>query len=328
MSTRAVEGQWLLADLALIRLQGPDATGFLHGQLTNVVQGLPPDQARPAGYCTAQGRLLANGIVWSSDAAAACFMVSRDLADSLLRRLRLFVLRAKVTLAVDDALCIHGVCGGSSVPAVLHALPAWARRDLDGATWIVAPHSSADLPAAWRIGHAIGHGLDASGTVRPVAGNSAGAGGEARSDGGQAAWRAAYLSSGWPWIRAASQDVFLPSGLDMDLNGSIDFRKGCYPGQEVIARSHYRGTVKRRMAYGTAPWPADVAAPQAVADLYPAGDPAGRPVGRIIESVVHQGRLHAAVEITLSDWPAMRYAVGSPEGAELVMSPPSGLESA
>lgn len=328
MSARAVEGQWLLADLALIQLQGPDAAGFLHGQLTNAVQDLPPDQARPAGYCTAQGRLLANGVVWSSGAATAFFMVSRDLADSLLRRLRLFVLRAKVTLALDDSLCIQGVCGGPVVPAVLHALPAWSRRDLDGATWIVAPHSSVDLPAAWRIGPDLGHEQDPSGKPPSVVDAAAGTGSQARSDAGAAAWCAAYLSSGWPWIRAASQDVFLPSALDMDLNGGIDFRKGCYPGQEVIARSHYRGTVKRRMAYGTASWPEGVAAPQAVTDLYPAGDPAGRPVGRIIEAVVDQGRLHAAAEITLSDWPAMRYAVGSPDGAELAMTPPPSLESA
>ncbi|MBV2180258.1 MAG: folate-binding protein [Castellaniella sp.] len=307
MSISAVEGHWPLADMALIHLQGPDAIGFLHGQLTNAVQGLPADRAHPAGYCTAQGRLLANGMIWSSGTDAVCFMVSRDLAEGVLRRLRLFVLRAKVTLSLDDSRVIHGVWGGASVPTALHTLPAWSRRDLDGATWIVAPHSTVDMPAAWCIGAGFDQPHDAAGA---------------------AAWRAARLASGWPWIRAASQDVFLPSALDMDINGGIDFKKGCYPGQEVIARSHYRGTVKRRMAYGMAPWPADRPAPVATTDLYAAGDATGRPVGRIIESAVHQGQLHVAAEITLTDWPAMRYAVESPDGAELTMNPPRGLESA
>ncbi len=329
MSISAVEGHWPLADMALIHLQGPDAIGFLHGQLTNAVQGLPADRAHPAGYCTAQGRLLANGMIWSSGTDAVCFMVSRDLAEGVLRRLRLFVLRAKVTLSLDDSRVIHGVWGGG-VPAALHTLPAWSRRDLDGATWIVAPHSTVDMPAAWRISAVSDSLNDAAGT--PLLGAQAvvvtDTDDEAWANDSAAAWRAARLASGWPWIRAASQDVFLPSALDMDINGGIDFKKGCYPGQEVIARSHYRGTVKRRMAYGMAPWPADRPAPVATADLYAAGDTAGRPVGRIIESAVHQGQLHVAAEITLTDWPAMRYAVGSPDGAELAMNPPRGLEPA
>ena len=294
-----VEGQWRLAEQAIIHLQGPDAAGFLHGQLSNAVEGMPEDTARPAGYCTAQGRLLANGVVWRRGADSLDFMVSRDLAPELLQRLRMFVLRAKVQLSLDETRTVLGVAGASRVPAALHGLPAWSRRAIEGADWIVAPHAAPQAPAAWRIGPE-----DPAAT--PASGES-----------GAAAWDAARLDSGWPWIRAASQDVFLPGALDMDLNGSIDFRKGCYPGQEVIARSHYRGTVKRRMALGVAAWPGDTPAPGAGSDLYAAGGDAARPTGRIIEAAVWQGRLHVAAEITLSAWPAMRYAVGSPDGPAL-----------
>jgi len=307
-----VEGQWRLAEQAIIHLQGPDAAGFLHGQLSNAVEGMPQDTARPAGYCTAQGRLLANGVVWRSGDETLDFMVSRDLVPGLLRRLQMFVLRSKVRLSLDEARDVQGVAGASRVPAALHGLPAWSRRAVDGADWIVAPQSTLRLPAAWRIRS----GDPAAATVSPASDES-----------GSAAWDAARLDSGWPWIRAASQDVFLPSALDMDLNGGIDFRKGCYPGQEVIARSHYRGTVKRRLALGAAAWPRDIPAPGAGSDLYAAGGDSARPTGRIIEAAIWQDRLHVAAEITLSDWPAMRYAVGAPDGPALALRPASAADA-
>lgn len=312
MNAYGVEGQWRLPEQTVIRLTGSDTVAFLHGQLSNAVQALPDDLARPAGYCTAQGRLLANGIFWSAAPQTIDLMVSRDLADGLLRRLRMFVLRANVTLTQEDARAVSGVSGASQVPAALHGLPPWSRRDLGGDTWIVAVHTRDNAPAAWRIsGQAR---VDAEGDVASA------------PDGGSAAWRAACLINGWPWIRAASQDIFLPSALDMDLNGSIDFKKGCYPGQEVVARSHYRGTVKRRMAAGVAPWPAGQPAPAAASDLYEAGGDAGRPVGRVIEAAVWQDQLAVAAEITVSDWPAMRYAVGAVDGPLLALQAPRGVD--
>lgn len=288
---------------ALVRVQGPDAPSFLHGQLTHGVTGLASDQAAPAAYCTAQGRLLANGVLWRAQDDQFVWMVSRDLAADLIKRLRMFVLRARVTLDLDDAWRPQGAVGTDIVPEALHALPAWTRASIKGADWIVAPMSRPGQPAAWRL-----------------AGDSA----DVLAADGEPAWAALRLAGGWPLIRAAARDLFLPASLDMDLNGTIDFAKGCYPGQEVIARSHYRGTVKRRMAYGAARWESGASASPLASDLYAAGGEAGRPVGRIIESAVHQGWLHLAAEITLTDWPTMRYAVGAPEGVMLDMRPPVG----
>ncbi|MGB6218764.1 MAG: folate-binding protein [Castellaniella sp.] len=291
-----------LPECALVRIQGADAASFLHGQLTHGITGLGDGLAAPAAYCTAQGRLLANGVLWRVPDEGFVWMVSRDLTDSLLKRLRMFVLRAKVTISLDETMQVWGALGAQAVPAALHTAPAWTCASIEGADWIVAPYSRAERPAAWRLAATAPDEADRAGPIRDDA------------------WTAARLAGGWPWIRAASQDQFLPASLDMDLNGTIDFAKGCYPGQEVIARSHYRGTVKRRQAYGTAPWTAD--APALPADLYAVGDAAGRPVGRVIESAVHGGLLHVAAEITLSDWPAMRYAVGAPDGAPLEMQAP------
>jgi folate-binding protein YgfZ len=285
-----------LPDCALIHVQGSDADTFLHGQLTHGVTGLGSDLAAPAAYCTPQGRLLANGVIWRTGDDHFAWMVSRDVADGLIRRLRMFVLRARVTIELDDTPQAWGTWGAGTVPAPLHGAPAWTRASIGGADWIVAPMSRAERPAAWCL------------SDTPPATSGA-----AEDD----AWTALRLAGGWPWIRATSQDMFLPASLDMDLNGTIDFSKGCYPGQEVIARSHYRGTVKRRMAYGTTPWVPGTPALPPGSDLYASGGAADRPAGRVIESAVHRGLLHVAAEITLSDWPETRYAVGSPDGAVL-----------
>lgn len=304
MEGLATNGFQPLPGCALVRIQGPDAPSFLQGQLTHGVTALGDGQAAPAAYCMPQGRLLANGVVWRMGDDDLVWMVSRDVADGLIKRLRMFVLRARVTIGLDDAPSVWGAWGAGAVPDVLHGSPAWTRASIGDADWIVAPMSRGDRPAAWRFEDTAPTGADA-----------------AEDD----AWTALRLAGGWPWIQAASQDLFLPASLDMDLNGTIDFAKGCYPGQEVIARSHYRGTVKRRMAYGTVAWSQDASALPPASDLYAAGDTtAGRPAGRVIESAVHQGVLHVAAEITLSDWPEMRYAVGAPDGAVLDMRAPSG----
>ena len=227
-------------------------------------------------------------------------MVARDLAEGLVKRLRMFVLRARVTIETDASLPVWGVLGAGAVPAVLHPAAAWTRATIGDADWIVAPMSRASQPAAWRIG---------------------GAAPEAAAPDG-AAWAAARLADGWPWIQEASREQFLPAALDMDLNGTVDFTKGCYPGQEVVARSHYRGTVKRRMAYGTTPWQPGTPALPPAADLFIVGDETGRPGARVIESAAHQGVLHVAAEITLADWPTTRYAVGSPQGPVLDLRAP------
>ncbi|MGA0584737.1 MAG: YgfZ/GcvT domain-containing protein, partial [Castellaniella sp.] len=268
MESLETNGFQPLPGCALVRIQGPDAPSFLHGQLTHGVTALDDDQAAPAAYCTPQGRLLANGVVWRTGDGTLVWMVSRDVADSLVKRLRMFVLRARVTIGLDDAPRVWGVWGAGAVPDALHESPAWTRASIGDADWIVAPMSRGERPAAWRVADAAPAAAD---TVEDDA------------------WTALRLSGGWPWIRAASQDLFLPASLDMDLNGTIDFAKGCYPGQEVIARSHYRGTVKRRMAYGTVSCPPDALALLPASDLYAAGDAAGRPAGRVIESAVHRG---------------------------------------
>lgn len=289
-------GRWRLTRQALIRIQGPDARAFLHGQLTSAVATLDDTQARPAAWCTAQGRLLANGPIWQTAADSFDWLIAHDLLEPMVRRLRLFVLRARVTISAPSGFCVAAALGGG-VPPALQALPSWAMACAEGRRWIVAPMSTPAQPAAWSLGQEVLAGaVDDDGT-----------------------WAAARLAGGWPRVRAATSERFLPSALDMDLNGTIDFRKGCYPGQEVIARSHYRGTIKRRMAHGILP-PAQAAlADPDVQDLYAVQEPDRGPVSRIIESVRHAGALHFVAEITVSDDPRSPYAWGSPDGPAVTL---------
>ncbi len=313
MTASIIQGKWRLPDHAIIQAQGADAFHFLHSQLSNAVEGLGRDQARPAAYCTAQGRLLANGMFWQHSDTTIQWVVSQDLAEGLVRRLGMFVLRAKVTLTLEPRWHVWGATGPQWVPAALHQQPVWSRLDTEDDTWIVAPHSQPHAPAAWCIRAT----ADPTHAAKAIPNDV-----DDLASKGAAIWQAARLDSGWPWIRSSSQDMFLPSALNMDTNGSIDFKKGCYPGQEVVARSHYRGATKRRMALGGAVWPDTQEAPAAGSDLFAAGQAPGRPVGRIIEAIATPGRLHVAAEITLTDWPQTTYAIGNPDGVCLDLTLP------
>ena len=291
------EGIWQLPDQAILCAQGRDALPFLSGQLTRVVDAEDASRACPSAYCTAQGRLLANGALWTGPDQSLRWMVSCDLADSLIQRLQRFVLRQDVTLQRLDALTVLGASGLRVVPAELHAAPPWTHARIGAEEWVVAPQSVPGAPAAWCI------------TSQP---------GEAAAT--AASWNVLRLAAGWPSIRKAATEQFLPSALDLDLNGTIDFHKGCYPGQEVIARMHYRGTVKRRLAVGhcadPGPLPSTATGPGDLYPLRPNGAPAA---GRIIESVIHEGRLQVAAEVSLADRDDLEFRLGGPTGPVLVL---------
>jgi len=232
-----------LPDLAVFEISGADAVSFLQGQITNDIAGASPLNARLAGYCTPQGRLLATMVVSHAqplaDATPALrAIIKRDILAQTIKRLSMFVMRAKaklsetpclvrgITLAADKVAAFESKLG-SPLPAAV-----WEKADTDAGTWVAAP-SSGD-PRWWLIS-----GTDQATAVESllqhcVAGPSEN-------------WHALDISEGLPWIEAATQDLFIPQTLNLDLIQGVSFTKGCYPGQEIVARSHYRGTVKRRM---------------------------------------------------------------------------------
>ncbi|CAM3701437.1 YgfZ/GcvT domain-containing protein [Bordetella tumulicola] len=303
-----------LTDYAVIAATGADALAFLHGQLTHDVTGLSPDVARLSGYCTAKGRLLATMVLWraqpaadeAADAPQLYALVRRDLADALVKRLSMFVLRAKAKLAVT-ALQVTGVWGEPADVDALQtaaggALPAtpWQRVDLPSGTWIAAPLVSGGLRWWWIASQAQ---QDQASTLATQV---------QRGDADH--WQAADLATGLPWVAAATQDVFIPQTLNLDLIDGVSFTKGCYPGQEVVARSHYRGTVKRRTAYGQ--WDTMDTVPAPGTDIYDARQPQ-EPCGRIVDA----SRSGALFEITLAALDDGDLRIGAPDGAKITVAP-------
>ncbi|MGH8815852.1 MAG: YgfZ/GcvT domain-containing protein, partial [Achromobacter pestifer] len=273
-----------LEDFVVFSASGADALTFLHGQLTQDVTGLPADAARLAGYCTAKGRLLATLVMWraapgADDAPQLYGMVRQDLSQALIKRLSMFVLRAKVKLAATP-LHVAGVQASpenaAALEAVTGALPraAWQRADLPSGTWIAAPSADASLRWWWI---ASDEQLDQAGPLAAVLGLAP-----------AAQWQVADLAAGIPWIATATQDVFIPQTVNLELIQGVSFTKGCYPGQEVVARSHYRGTVKRRMAYGTIADATLQGATLAGVDVFDATQP-GEPIGRVVDAASQAG---------------------------------------
>ncbi|MGU9989873.1 folate-binding protein [Bordetella avium] len=292
-----------LPGLRVISAAGPDALGFLHGQLTQDVNGLAADGARLAGYCTAKGRLLATLLIWRASPESVHALVRADLAEALVKRLSMFVLRAKLKISLTD-LSVAGVSAGPDHLDALGtaaggALPstAWARADLSSGTWIAAPGNNLRWWWVAGAGQMQGQALRAL-----------------LSEADEESWRAADLAAGLPWIAKATQDLFIPQTVNLELIGGVSFTKGCYPGQEVVARSHYRGTVKRRMAHGVSALPV----PAAGLDIYDASQP-DEPVGRIVDAARDGDHASLLFETTLAALPADQLRVGAPDGPAITL---------
>jgi folate-binding protein YgfZ len=300
-----------LPGLQAIQAAGPDALDFLHGQLTQDVRALDAHNAALAGYCTAKGRLLATLVMWQAagDDAGYLALVKADVAEPLMKRLRMFVLRSKVTLT-PVPLHIAGVWGNAPSTEMAAAaggpLPTqpWQRADLPTGTWVAAPSGAG--ARWWWI--ATDTQLSQNGaTLALLLGR-----GDAET------WRAGDLAAGMPWVGALTQDLFIPQTVNLDLVGGVSFTKGCYPGQEVVARSHYRGTVKRRMAYGiVANAPADGIAPGT--DIYDSTRP-DEPCGRVVDSA-KAPEADVLFETTLESLLAGQLRLGAPDGPTVSLRP-------
>ena len=226
-----------LTDLGLIRVSGVDAATFLHNLLTNDINGITPGGARFAGFCTAKGRLLALLLIWR-EADDFLLMLPRDILPMILKKLSMYVLRAKVKLndATGERVLIGYATPGAVSPAPTFGdLPAQLPRfgvaaigggqaiRLDETRWLLSLDPATAI-SSWQ---------QLAATARPV---------------GLAAWQWLEIAAGQPRVVAATQEAFVPQMLNMELAavGGVSFSKGCYPGQEIVARTHYLGKVKRR----------------------------------------------------------------------------------
>jgi len=222
----SLEGACRIDDWGVIRARGAEAATFLQSQLTNDVLELGPGRARLAGFCSAKGRLQASFVMWRAAEDEFLLACSASLLAPTLKRLSMFVLRAKCKL--DDASAEIRLWGLAGDPATAQIGDAaiWEKRERGGATVIRLP--------------------DAEGVARALFAAPVGIEPEAAATLALADWRWLEVRSGVVMIEAATVDKFVPQMVNFELVGGVDFQKGCYPGQEVVARSQYRGTTKRR----------------------------------------------------------------------------------
>jgi len=209
-----------LTRYGLLSVTGTDARAFLHAQLTNDIEHLPADRAALAGWCSAKGRLLASFLVIPS-ADGYLLQLARDLATPVAKRLSMFVLRSKVKIADESE--------------------SWEQYGVWDVDWTAEGVAWNGKVATVRVGDRRFVQLAPKGELSEPA----------TAD--EVQWTLQEIRAGRPLITSATQDQFVPQMVNFEQIGGVDFKKGCYPGQEIVARAQYRGQVKRRMVHATAP---------------------------------------------------------------------------
>ncbi len=256
--------------LALLAVAGLDASAFLHGQLSSDVAGLASDACQYTSYNTPGGRMLANLVLWRAGGGPADgfrALLADDVAAGVRKRLAMFVLRSKVTLADLSPgfarLGVGGPAAGDVVRAALGEAPpvfGVVRRGeaeilgLPGSRFVVvAPAASADAIRAALAPHAPCAGFDV--------------------------WQWLTIRAGVPVITAPVQDRFVPQTANWDVLGGVNFHKGCYTGQEIVARTQYLGRLKERLFAFHAPTPMTAPGERLWSAAF-----AGQPCGTVINA--------------------------------------------
>jgi tRNA-modifying protein YgfZ len=225
-----------LSHLGLLQLEGDDRVSFLQGQVTNDVRLLNGNNSHYSGYCTPKGRLLALFLTFSHHDHLH-LQFNRQLLEPVMKRLKMYVLRSKVSISdVSDSIVRMGLAGpqaGESLQSLFALVPQeeYGLTSLEDATLIWLPGRTPRYEILTSADHAERIWTALSQHARPA---------------GAACWEWLEIQAGIPDITPATQEAFVPQMLNLDALGAINFKKGCYTGQEIVARTHYLGKVKRR----------------------------------------------------------------------------------
>ncbi len=226
-----LNGAAALTHYGLIRAQGEDAAKFLHGQLTSDFVLLGAEQARLAGFCNVKGRLQASFIGFKRSPTDILLICPREILVTALKRLSMFVMRAKVQLSDASAdFAVFGLAGATLQDTIenraVSATSTWARACFDDISLVFLYPAAGVARALW---------------VAPV--DQAAPAGPVLSE---ALWDWSEVRSGIATVTPPIAEALVPQMLNYESVGGVNFKKGCYPGQEVVARSQFRGTLKRR----------------------------------------------------------------------------------
>jgi folate-binding protein YgfZ len=295
-----------LRELGVIAVAGDEAAPFLQSQLTNEVVKLGNAQLSLNGYCTPKGRLLATFRVWR-DAQAVYLQLPRELLPGVLKRLSMFVLRAKAKLsdasAAWSAFAIFGRGAAAWCERAFGALP-----ERPGDCVAIGTARLARLQPSARVPERFMLLLPAAQTEAP---------GDRLAElprmGSGVFWWS-EIDAAVPTVFAATQEKFVPQMINFEVVGGVSFSKGCYPGQEVVARSQYRGKLKRRMQRGHSS-----AEASAGADVFAAGEE--EPIGNVVmASSDPEGGFALLFECTLEKAEAALRLQG-PDGPAIELRP-------
>lgn len=228
------QGATPLSQLAPILAEGPDAASFLHGQLSQDVLLLPEGQARHAAYCSVKGRMLADFLMFKAGPEQIVLLLDAEVLPATLKRLSMFVMRAKAKLS-----------NGSEPWAVVGGVGAKALTAMGG----MADQSALSVQPGTHGGWVI-RLPDVLGAIRSLWVGPREASNDLLNS------LPSLPAQVWPWLEVMSGiariqlptvDQFVPQMVNFEVIGGVNFKKGCYPGQEIVARSQYRGTLKRRL---------------------------------------------------------------------------------
>ncbi|WP_462386629.1 CAF17-like 4Fe-4S cluster assembly/insertion protein YgfZ [Acidovorax sp. Q11] len=283
-----------LSHLGVIRVEGEDAAKFLHGQLTQDFALLGMDQARLAAFLSAKGRMQASFIGFKRSATEVLLVCSRDLLPPTLKRLSMFVLRAKAKLTdASNDFALYGLAG-DAVPG--GSQPAWTKADTGSASVVHLYPADGQPRALW-----VAPASDPA-PAGPVL--------------DEALWRWSEVKSGVATLTTPVVEAFVPQMLNYESVGGVNFKKGCYPGQEVVARSQFRGTLKRRAYIAHAA--AEVAVGSEVfntADLE-------QPCGTVVQvAAAPGGGFETIVSLQISATQEGSLQVGAAGGVALTLQP-------
>jgi len=246
----SVDGVAALTQFGLIQFSGDDAPAFLQGQLSCDVNALQSGHAVYGSYNTAKGRMLASFLLWRT-AAGYQMQLPHSLVEATCKRLSQYVLRSKVKVSDvsnDYAMLgLHGENAATTLVQLFGKLPAAALSVDETAGALLLRLDAARLQIVAHTDRAAEIQNALAAQIPPIS---------------EEIWAWTSIRAGIPYLTPATQDQFVPQMANLDLIGGISFSKGCYPGQEIVARMHYLGKLKQRMYRATvavddAPQPGD-----------------------------------------------------------------------
>ena len=226
-----------LSHLGLLEISGDDAVTFLQGQVTNDVKLLGDNHAHYTGYCSPKGRLLALFFAFSHNQKLH-LEVNQKLLEPIAKRLKMYVMRSKVTINdVSNSIVRIGLSGNNIADLLspfFARVPKLAYESISGENGTIICMPSAGMPRYQIVGNTeqaktIWQALKKD--CKPV---------------GKACWEWLEIQAGIPDVYLSTQEEFVPQMLNLDALNAINYKKGCYTGQEIVARTHYLGKVKRR----------------------------------------------------------------------------------